>query len=121
MTNRMKSSPALVAIFEAAIAARPALQRRLMFGCPCAFLNDNLVSGVVKNQLMMRLAEKDRAKAAAEGATPFMMRGGKPTREYIVLPADTVADKRRLGAWLKRAIAHVETLPAKKPKKPKLG
>jgi hypothetical protein len=50
-----------------------------------------------------------------------MMRGGKPTREYMVLPADTVADKRGLSAWPKRAIAHVETLPAKKPTMPKRG
>ena len=28
-------------------------------------------------------------------------------------------DKRKFGAWHKRAIAYVETLPAKKPQKPK--
>ncbi len=121
--SQMKSSPARLAAFEAALGAKAELQRRLMFGCPCGFLNGNLVTGLVKNQLMLRLSEKDRVKAAADRAAPFMMRGGRATREYMVLPDDIVADKRKLGAWLKRAIAHVETLPAKKKKakKPKRG
>jgi hypothetical protein len=36
-----------------------------------------------------------------------------------VLPPEIVADKRKVGAWLKRAIAYVETMPAKKPQRPK--
>jgi hypothetical protein len=38
-------------------------------------------------------------------------------REYIVLPNNVIADKRRLSVWLKRAIAYGETLPAKIPKR----
>jgi len=117
MKGKWKKSPAaLVALFDAAVAGRPVLQRRLMFGYPAAFLGGNLITGLFQDRMMVRLSEADRAKALAEGGVAFAP-GGRPMREYIVLPNDVIADKRRLGLWLRRAIAHGETLPAKKPKR----
>jgi len=88
-----------------------------MFGYPCAFLNGNLLTGLFQDQMMVRLSEADRAKAALDvAATPFAP-GGRPMREYVVLPPEVIADKPKLDAWLKRAIAHVGALAAKKPKR----
>jgi TfoX/Sxy family transcriptional regulator of competence genes len=116
-----KSPPGLTATFDAAIAGKPGVERRQMFGYPCAFLNGNLLSGLFQDQMMVRLSEADRTKAVVEaGAEPFAP-GGRPMREYVVLPPGIVADKRKLGLWLKRAIAHVETLTARKPKRPRRG
>ena len=116
-----KSPPELIAAFDAAIAGKPGVERRQMFGYPCSFLNGNMLSGLFQDQMMVRLSEADRAKAAREVAAMPFAPGGRPMREYVVLPAEIVADKRKLGTWLKRAIAYVETLPAKKPRKPKRG
>jgi len=114
-----KSPPELIAAFDAAIAGKPGVERRQMFGYPSAFLKGNLLAGLFQDQMMVRLSEADRAKASLDAAaTPFAP-GGRPMREYVVLPPEIVADKRKVGAWLKRAIAHVETLPPKKPQKPK--
>jgi TfoX/Sxy family transcriptional regulator of competence genes len=111
-----KSPPELVATFDAAIKGKPDIERRQMFGYPCAFLNRNMLTGLFQDRMIVRLSEADRAKAIGElGAQPFAP-GGRPMREYVVLPPDIVADGRKLGSWLKRAIAYVETLPAKKPK-----
>jgi TfoX/Sxy family transcriptional regulator of competence genes len=116
-----KAPPELIALFDAAIAARPGVERRQMFGYPCAFLNGNMLAGLFEDQMMVRLSEADRARAASEiGAEPFAP-GGRPMREYVVLPKAIVADKGKLGPWIERAIAHVEALPAKTPKKPKRG
>jgi len=116
-----KSPPELIATFDAAIAGKAGVERRQMFGYPCAFLGGNLLAGLFQDQMMVRLSEADRVKAVVEaGAKPFAP-GGRPMREYVVLPPGIVADKRKLGAWLRRAITHVETLPPKKPKKPKRG
>ena len=88
-----------------------------MFGYPCAFLNGNLLTGLFQDQMMVRLSEADRAKAALDvAATPFAP-GGRPMREYVVLPPEIIGDKRKLNAWLKRAIAYVGALPTKKAKK----
>ena len=116
-----KSPPELIATFDAAIAGKPGVERRQMFSYPCAFLGGNLLSGLFQDQMMVRLSDTDRAKAVTEaGAKPFAP-GGRPMREYVVLPPAIVADKRKRGTWLRRAIAYVETLPPKKPRKPKRG
>ena len=111
-----KSPPELVAAFDAAIAGKPGVERRLMFGYPAAFVNGRLMSGLFEDQMMVRLSETHHVKAIVEeGGKPFAP-GGRPMREYVVLPPRIVADKRKLGVWLNRAIAHVGTLPAKRPK-----
>jgi TfoX/Sxy family transcriptional regulator of competence genes len=111
-----KSPPALIALFDAAIADRPGLERRQMFGYPAAFLRGNLITSLFQDQMMVRLSQSDRAKALTAGGVAFAP-GGRPMREYVVLPADIVTDKRKLGLWLKRAAAYGETLPAKKPRR----
>jgi TfoX/Sxy family transcriptional regulator of competence genes len=112
-----KAPPALVALFDAAIAKHDRVVRKQMFGYPCAFLNGNMLTGLFQDQMMVRLSERDRAKATLEAAAVPFAPGGRPMREYVVLPRDVVEDTRKLGAWLKRAVAYVDTLPKKKPKK----
>ncbi len=117
-----KSPPALIATFDSALEADARLERRQMFGYPCAFLDGKMLTGLFEDQMMMRLSEADRARAAAAlGATPFEPIKGRPMREYVVLPPAVVADTRKLRAWLRRAVAYVESLPARKPKKPRRG
>jgi TfoX/Sxy family transcriptional regulator of competence genes len=117
MKGKWKKSPVeLIALFDATIAGKAGLQRRQMFGYPSAFLRGNLITGLFEDQMMVRLSEADRAKALAEGGVPFAP-GGRPMREYVVLPTGIVADKRKLRLWLERAIAYCETLPAKQPKR----
>jgi TfoX/Sxy family transcriptional regulator of competence genes len=116
-----KAPPELIARFDAAIARDDRVLRKQMFGYPCAFLNGNLLSGLFEDQMMVRLSETDRARATLDAAARPFAPGGRPMREYVVLPPEIVADARKLGTWLKRAIAYVEALPAKKPKKPKRG
>ena len=117
-----KSPPELIATFDAALKIDGRIERRQMFGYPCAFLNRNMLTGLFQDTLTVRLSEADRTKAMAEpGASIFEPMKGRPMREYVVLPPAIVADSRKLRAWLRRAIAHVDTLPAKNPKKPRRG
>ncbi len=113
--------PELIAHFDTAIAKDDRVVRKQMFGYPCAFLNGNMLTGLFEDQMMVRLSETDRAKATLDAAARPFAPGGRPMREYVVLPAAIIADTRKLGAWLKRAVAYVETLPAKKPKTPRRG
>ncbi len=123
MTGKWKKSPpALIARFDAALTVDGRIERRQMFGFPCAFLNGNMLTGLFQDGMTVRLSEADRTKAmAGPGATIFEPMKGRPMREYVVLPPAIVADSRKLRAWLRRAITHVDTLPPKKPKKPKRG
>ena len=46
---------------------------------------------------------------------------GRPMKEYVVLPPETVADPAALSAWFGRAYRYAaHNLPPKLPKEPKL-
>jgi TfoX/Sxy family transcriptional regulator of competence genes len=109
-----KSSPELIARFDATAARFPEAERRKMFGYPALFVGGNLVTGLFAEKWMIRLADSDReALLALPGATPFDPMGGKPMKGYATLPDEVVADDAALGDWVRRAIAYGQTLPAK--------
>ena len=109
-----KSSPELIARFDATAARFPDADRRKMFGYPALFVGGNLVTGLFAQQWMIRLPDHDRAELLAlPGATPFEPMPGRPMKGYASIPPDVVADDEALDAWIRRAIAFGRTLPAK--------
>ncbi len=46
MPTWKKSSPALIAYFDKALPDDPRVERRQMFGYPCAFVNGQLFTGL---------------------------------------------------------------------------
>ena len=109
-----KSSPELVARFDAAAAHFPEAERRKMFGYPALFVGGNLVTGLFAQSWMIRLGDDDRAALLAlPGADQFEPMPGKPMKGYATLPTDVVADDAKLDDWVRRAIDHGKTLPPK--------
>jgi TfoX/Sxy family transcriptional regulator of competence genes len=110
-----KSPPELVERFDTVAGRFPEAERRKMFGYPALFVGGNLVTSLFADHWTIRLADDDRAELMAlPGASDFEVMPGRTMRGYAVLPPDVVADDRRLDAWLRRAIDHGMTLPAKK-------
>ncbi len=111
-----KSPPELVERFKSAMEDFPAAERRLMFGCPCAFLNGHMFTGLHGEQWFVRLDDDDRARLLAiEGAGPFEPMPGRPMSGYAVLPAATIHDGDAVHEWITRAAAFVGRLPPKAP------
>ena len=109
-----KSSPELVARFDATAARFPEAERRKMFGYPALFVGGNLITGLFAQRWMIRLPDDDReALLAVPGASPFEPMPGKPMKGYATLPDGVVADDASLDEWVRRAIAFGQTLPAK--------
>jgi hypothetical protein len=109
------SPPALVELFQALLPMTGAEPRR-MFGCPCGFMGGNLFTGLFEDKLFVRLAETDRATLLAqEGAQPFDPMGGRPMREYVVVPSPWLEgdDDDELRAWMMTAARYARTLPPK--------
>jgi hypothetical protein len=72
------------------------------------------VTGLFARSWMIRLADADRtALLALPGAGPFEPMPGKPMKGYATLPTDVVDNDGQLDAWIRRAIDHGKTLPAK--------
>lgn len=108
-----KPSPRMVALFDELIQGRP-LQRRPMFGMPCAFAGGQMCVGLFAESLFLRLSEADRESFAAEGGRPFEPFPGRVMREYMVFPEGMLAERRALGAWLDRSQAYSTSLPPRR-------
>lgn len=114
MSTFEKSSPELIARFDAAAARFPEAERRKMFGYPALFVGGNLTTGLFAQTWMIRLPDDDRAELLElPGAAPFEPMAGRQMKGYATLPDDVVADDEALDGWVRRAISYVQTLPAK--------
>jgi TfoX/Sxy family transcriptional regulator of competence genes len=114
-----KSPPELVARFDEVMRWFPTVQRRSMFGYPCAFANEQMFTGLFAADWRVRLPDDARAELSAEGASPFEPMPGRPMKEYVVFPLAMIGDADRLTPWLERSLAYVVSLPPKQPKPPK--
>ena len=117
-----KADAAAVAQYEALLPDDDRVERRRMFGHPCAFVNGNMFMGVFGDAVFVRLGDGDRAELLAEdGAGPFDPMGGRPMKDYAVLPAAWRDEPDRAEAWVARSFAFLLSMPAKKKaaKKPK--
>ncbi len=84
--------------------------------------NGNLVCGVVGDDLLVRLGKEGGADvrlAKAEAASfdtrdvsiRRMVMGGRESKTWFLVSADSVRTKRPLRTWIQRAAAFAATLP----------
>ncbi len=110
-----KSPEWLVSLFDAAIEGLP-LQRRKMFGYPAGFANGQMCCGLFGKQFFLRLGENDRGELLRiEGASEFDPMGGRPMREYVVLPDSMLEEQDELQSWGARAVAAEHPGPGPQP------
>jgi TfoX/Sxy family transcriptional regulator of competence genes len=112
-----KSPDALIQAFDHCLPIVAGVQRKAMFGYPCAFVKGHLFCGLHQESIIVRLPEARRDALMADGASVFEPMPGHPMKEYVVAPAEVVADRERLRALLREALAHATSL-APKPEKP---
>ena len=84
---------------------------RKMFGGVCYLLRGNMVAGVWKEFLILRLGA-DAADFARElpHVRPFDITG-RPMKGWVVIEPAGVRSSAQLKKWLDQARAFVETLP----------
>ncbi len=110
---------AVVALFEVVMEGLPEVERRRMFGYPCAFQRGQMFAGVFQDRLFLRLSEADRAKCLKlPGVQPFEPLPGRAMREYVEFAPETLGTPAAIRRWARRGLAYVETLPPK-VKKPR--
>lgn len=113
--QKAKPDPALLERVEALMGEYP-VYRRPMFGVVSWFVEANaaMLGCVWGDALNIRVGAEDaRALIDAGKATPFDPMGGRPMREYVLVPASTLRPAQ-LRAWIERALAFTETVAGKK-------
>lgn len=92
-----KSPPELITAFEAAFPGAPA-ERRQMFGYPAGFVGGNMFTGLFQEDWFVRLGEpKLSTLLKRPGARLFEPMPGRQMKNYVVLPPDTVDDRKTLA------------------------
>jgi len=88
-------------------------EAKKMFGGVCHLLNGNMVCGVYKEFLILRLGEKAAADALKQSETrPFDITG-KPMKGWVMVEAHGFETDEKLKSWLDKARGFVKTLPPK--------
>lgn len=104
--------------FDRLLPEHPDVTRRPMFGNVAGFANGNMFLCLFGQVVAVRLDEAGRAELLAEdGAEVFDPMGGRPMKEYVLLPPKWRDDDERSAAWVQRSLDYTLTLPPKQPKK----
>ena len=86
---------------------------RKMFGGLAFLQRGNMVCGVVKADLMLRLGPQAAAEALAQPHTRPMDFTGKPLKSMIYVDAAGIDSDESLQRWVETALAFARTLPPK--------
>jgi TfoX/Sxy family transcriptional regulator of competence genes len=112
-----KSPESLIKRFVEMLPDDPAIERRSMFGYPCAFLNGHMFVGTFQDHFILRLPDTERAKFLKQaGAKTFEPMEGRPMKEYVVVPAAVLAADAQMQSLLRVSQAYVARLPARQKK-----
>jgi TfoX/Sxy family transcriptional regulator of competence genes len=86
---------------------------REMFGGIAFMLRGNMVCGVIRDTLMLRLGPELAAEAVREPHARPMDLSGRPMRSMVLIDGLGVETDDQLAGWIERARAFVGTLPPK--------
>jgi TfoX/Sxy family transcriptional regulator of competence genes len=92
------------------------VERRKMFGYPAAFVNGNMAAGLYRDDLVLKLDEKDRDALLKAGGKPFVVMG-RTMGAFVAVPPNFKQKPADLKKWLARSIAFAASLPPKVKKK----
>jgi TfoX/Sxy family transcriptional regulator of competence genes len=110
----MAFDEALAERVRRALARKKGIAEKKMFSGIGFLLNGNLLVGVRKDSLLIRLGEEQGEEALVEPhVTPFQMTGRGAMKGWVVVDREGVKDDEQLKGWLQRATKFVATLPAK--------
>ena len=109
----MAFDESLAARIRDILARRKGIEEKKMFGCVGFLLNGNVLVGVWKDSLIVRLGPEEGEKALKEPhVKPFDITG-KPMRGWALIEKEGVADEDQLNDWIRRAMQFVAGMPSK--------
>lgn len=107
----------LVKRIRAALKGSRGAGERYMFGGVCFTIDGNMVCGVVRNELMVRVGPDNYEAALKQSHSRPMDFTGRPMKGYVFVAEQGVKRASSLKMWVEAGVAHVRTLPPKPPKR----
>src|SRR5436309_1859897 len=113
MASPMAFDEALAERIREALARRKSAQEKKMFGGVGFLLHGNMLVGVWKDSLIVRLGPDGGEEALLEPHVREFDITGRPMRGWALVGPEGVEDDDQLRGWIERAVRFVRTLPAK--------
>jgi len=96
------------------LARRKNVEEKRMFGGIGFLLNGNLLVGVRKDSLLVRLGPEQSDEALKEAhVSEFQITGRGTMKGWLVVSLEGVQSDDQLKGWIQRAVKFVGKLPAK--------
>jgi TfoX/Sxy family transcriptional regulator of competence genes len=96
------------------LADEDSVTERKMFGGLAFLLRGHMTVSASRNGgLLARVDPEETDAALARPHATLMTMGGRTMDGWITVAPEGVKTKRELGAWVKRSVAFVKTLPPK--------
>jgi TfoX/Sxy family transcriptional regulator of competence genes len=99
-----------------ALNRRKGISEKKMFGGLCFLLNGNMVFGIVKDEIMVRVGPDQYERALKRKHCREMDFTGKPMNGYVYVGRDGIRRADSLKSWLELGLAFGRTLPRKEKK-----
>jgi TfoX/Sxy family transcriptional regulator of competence genes len=96
------------------LVPEPGYSERKMFGGLCFMLDGNMVCGIVRDDLMLRLSHELADDALRRPHVRPMDFTGRPMPSMVYVAPEGLRG-RALRRWVEQAAAHARTLPPKIP------
>jgi TfoX/Sxy family transcriptional regulator of competence genes len=103
----------LAARIREALARKKGVEEKKMFGGIGFLLNGNLLVGVWKDSLCVRLGPEQAEEALPEPHVKNFDITGRPMKGWVLIEPEGVEDDDQLKGWIQRALKFVGALPAK--------
>ena len=95
------------------LTRRRNVEEKKMFGGVGFLLHGNMLVGVWKDSLCVRLGPDEAKEALKEPHVRESDITGKPMKGWIMVEPEGVENDDQLKGWIERALKFVRTLPAK--------
>ena len=109
----MAYSKSLAARIRQAVAQRKGIEEKKMFGGVGFLLHGNMLVGVWKESLIVRLGLEHGVGALAEPHVKEFDITGRAMKGWVMVESEGIEDDEQLNDWIGRAAMFVGTLPAK--------
>jgi hypothetical protein len=109
----MAFDESLAARIRRRLARRKNVEEKKMFGGVGFLLNGNLLVGVWKESLVVRLGKDEGEEALREPHVKEFDITGRPMRNWVLVGPEGVEGEDQLAGWIQRAVKFVGALPAK--------
>jgi hypothetical protein len=109
----MAFSESLAARIRQALARGKSIEEKRMFGGICFLLNGNMLVGVWKESLIVRLGTEEGDEALKEPHVNEFNITGRPMKGWVLVAPEVVEDAGQVKAWIQRAARFGGKPPAK--------